>query len=240
MAIRPPSLFCLSLCEAPWERGLPARPEGSLPLDRGASAPLRRLMRTAKRRCRGTAERLLRPEGSFSLSPLPFLRSPLHLPPTLISIIQSRRRGRDKPLPQRIAKPSLDRGASAPLRRVFFLFVVNSPPSETISPFTNTCTVGDGTSPSRNGLRSAVVVGARASSPLRSLPFFIDYQLFFTGFQPVAGWKPALHKGNLALLSRGYIWRAPHSANHPRPCPLKTDKDDPSTEGKLTTLRNPH
>ena len=46
------------------------------------------------------------------------------------------------------ASLSWERGASAPLRRVVFLFVVNFPPSETILPFSNTCSVGEGTCPS--------------------------------------------------------------------------------------------
>ena len=90
-----------------------------------------------------------------------------------------------------IAKPplSLDRGASAPLRRVVFLFVVNFPPSETISPFANTCSVGDGLARPATDCEAVV-----------SRKFFRILEI----------------KNNyLALLSRGYVWREPHSANHP-------------------------
>ena len=114
---------------------------------------------------------------------------------------KSRRRGGNLPVPQRIAKPSWERGASAPPRRligiakrcfdfqnaklswergasapliiVFFLIVVFYAPSLLIG----VCAIG--------------CLGLTTLRILKS------------------------KKGDLALLSRGYVWREPHSANHP-------------------------
>ena len=103
-----------------------------------------RPQRIAKRRCcYGARSGSEAPKGLFPLCLCRFCEAPLNLPPTLTSIIHSRRRGGNLPVPQRIAKrrwsagfqPApkanadceatvMERGAAAKLRRVVFLFAV--------------------------------------------------------------------------------------------------------------------